>query len=49
MKKYGVDYVYVGDVERAKYKAHPENLNKFSQLGTVVQLFGGSALYKINS
>ncbi len=48
LKKYGVDYVYVSDVEREKYKDHPENLNKFSQLGPVVQQVGSSVLYKIN-
>ncbi|HTC22498.1 MAG TPA: DUF2298 domain-containing protein [bacterium] len=48
LRKYGVDYVYVGDVERDKYKDHPENLNKFSQLGPVVQQIGSSVLYKIN-
>jgi YYY domain-containing protein len=48
LRKYSVDYVYVGDVEREKYKEHPENLNKFSQLGTVVQQVGSSVLYKIN-
>jgi uncharacterized membrane protein len=48
LRKYGVDYVYVGDVEREKYKDHPENLNKFSQLGPVVQQVGSSVLYKIN-
>jgi len=48
LKKYGIDYVYVGDIERQKYKDHPENLNKFSQLGPVAQTFGGSVLYKVN-
>lgn len=48
LKKYGVNYVYVGDAEQAKYKDHPENLGKFAQLGIVAQQFGGSILYKIN-
>jgi YYY domain-containing protein len=48
LRKYGVDYVYVGEVERQKYKAHPENLTKFSQFGSIVFQAGGSALYKIN-
>jgi uncharacterized membrane protein len=48
LNKYGVGYVYVGDAERAKYKDHPENLGKFAQLGSVVQQFGNSVLYKVN-
>ena len=48
LKRYSVDYVYVGDQERGKYKDHPENLGKFAQLGTVVQQFGNSFLYKVN-
>lgn len=48
LKRYRVDYVYVGDVEREKYKDHPENLGKFANLGTVAQQFGNSVLYKIN-
>ncbi|HJT25246.1 MAG TPA: DUF2298 domain-containing protein, partial [bacterium] len=48
LRKYGVDYVYVGDAEREKYKAHLDALGKFSQLGTVAGQFGGSLLYKIN-
>ena len=36
LKKYGVDYVYVGDSERQKYAANAAMLNKFSQLGVVV-------------
>ncbi len=48
LKKYKVDYVYVGDIERQKYKDHPENLGKFSQLGMVAQSFGGSVLYRLN-
>ena len=48
LKRYGVDYVYVGDVERDKYKDHLENLGKFSILGAVAQQFGNSVLYKVN-
>lgn len=48
MRRYGVDYVYVSDIERDKYKDHPENLNKFAQLGTVVFQQGSAVLYKIN-
>jgi len=47
--KYGVDYVYVGDMERDKYKDHLDGLAKFSQLGTPVNTFVNSVLYKINS
>ena len=48
LRRYDVDYVYVGDQERGKYKDHPENLNKFAQLGPVLQQFGNSVLYKVN-
>ncbi|HVZ80967.1 MAG TPA: DUF2298 domain-containing protein [bacterium] len=48
MRRYGVDYVYVSDTERDKYKDHVENLNKFSALGTVVLQQGSAVLYKIN-
>jgi YYY domain-containing protein len=48
MRRYAVDYVYVSDIERDKYKDHPENLGKFSQLGTVVFQQGSAVLYKIN-
>ncbi len=48
LRKYSVDYVYVGDLERQKYKDHPENLGKFAQLGTSVINIGNSVLYKIN-
>ena len=48
LRRYSVDYVYVGDVEREKYKDHPENLGKFTQLGSVAQQFGNSILYKVN-
>ncbi len=48
LKRYSVDYVYVGDLERQKYKDHPENLGKFAQLGTPAFSIGNSVLYKIN-
>ncbi len=48
LKKYSVDYVYVGDLERQKYKDHPENLGKFAQLGLQAVNMGSSVLYKIN-
>ncbi len=48
LKRYAVDYVYVGDIEREKYKDHLEILAKFSNLGTIAQQFGNSVLYKIN-
>jgi len=48
LKKYAVDYVYVGDVERSKYQAHLDSLGKFAQLGPVVWQSGNSFLYKIN-
>jgi len=49
LKKYGVDYVYVGDAERQKYSANAAGLNKFIQLGGVAFQVGNSVLYKINS
>jgi len=49
LKKYGVDYVYVGDSERQKYAVNVGTLNKFIQMGTVVFQVGNSVLYKINS
>lgn len=48
LKKYGVDYVYVGDSERQKYKDHADSLGKFAQLGPVAWQLGSSVLYKIN-
>ena len=49
LKKYGVDYVYVGDSERQKYAANAAGLNKFIQVGIVAFQVGNSVLYKINS
>jgi uncharacterized membrane protein len=48
MRRYGVDYVYVSDIERDKYKDHPENLTKFASMGAVVFQQGSAVLYKIN-
>jgi uncharacterized membrane protein len=48
LRRYGVDYVYIGDVEREKYKDHLENLSKFNQLGMVVQQQGNAVLYQMN-
>jgi uncharacterized membrane protein len=48
LKKYKIDYVYVGDIERQKYKDHPENLGKFGQIGPVAQAYGNSVLYKVS-
>jgi YYY domain-containing protein len=48
LKKYGVDYVYVGDSERQKYAANLGAFDKFNRLGIVVFQVGNSVLYKIN-
>jgi uncharacterized membrane protein len=48
LAKYGVNYVYLGGLEREKYKDHPDGLAKFEQLGTSVNVFGDSVLYKLN-
>jgi len=48
LKKYAVDYLYVGDSERQKYSANVGSFNKFNQLGIVVFQVGNSVLYKIN-
>lgn len=47
LKKYNVQYVYIGDLERQKYL----NINsqKFNELGTIVFTDNNSLLYKINS
>jgi len=46
INKYNVEYIFVGNLEREKYK----NLNeeKFSQLGTQVFREGNTAVYKVN-
>lgn len=49
LKKYGVDYVYVGGLEREKYKSGAAGLEKFAQLGTPVYSQGTSTLYRINN
>ncbi len=43
--KYGIQYVYIGNLERAAYKNLQEQ--KFSELGTAVFRAGNSSLYKI--
>ncbi|MEJ7712107.1 MAG: DUF2298 domain-containing protein [Pyrinomonadaceae bacterium] len=48
LQKYGVDYVYVGKLEREKYKVDAPALGKFTQLGTPVYARGLSTLYRIN-
>lgn len=45
IRMYGVQYVYVGVLERSTYKNLDEN--KFAELGTIVFRSGASALYKI--
>ncbi|MDP2668373.1 MAG: DUF2298 domain-containing protein [bacterium] len=45
IRMYGVQYVYVGVLERSTYKNLDEN--KFTELGTIVFRSGASALYKI--
>jgi YYY domain-containing protein len=46
LEDYSVDYVWVGQLEREKYK----NLNekKFSRIGKVYLKFGNSTLYKVD-
>lgn len=46
IKKYGVSYVYVGDLERTKYPLLQEN--KFLQLGELIYQNEGVKIYKIN-
>jgi uncharacterized membrane protein len=48
LKKYSIDYVYVGNGERQKYAANAANLDKFVQLGAVAFQIGNSILYKVN-
>jgi uncharacterized membrane protein len=47
LKKYRVEYVFVGQLEKDKYK----NLNedKFKTLGKVIFESGGTRIYKLNS
>ncbi|HVM33400.1 MAG TPA: DUF2298 domain-containing protein [bacterium] len=47
LAKYGVTAVYVGGLEREKYKDHLDALGKFVQWGAPVS-FGDSVLYKLN-
>jgi YYY domain-containing protein len=46
IKKYKISYVYVGDLERQKYKALNEN--KFQALGKIVFQSGNTKIYQIN-
>jgi uncharacterized membrane protein len=48
LKKYGVDFIYIGETERQKYAANVANFGKFSQLGGVAWQMGNSVLYKLN-
>ena len=45
IKKYGIRYVYVGNIERGLY---PDYLGKFNMMGEAVYRNEMSALYKIN-
>jgi YYY domain-containing protein len=47
LRRYGVDYVYVGTLERRAYD--PANLTKFAQLGTVVFEQGDVTIYRIST
>ncbi|MEJ7617494.1 MAG: DUF2298 domain-containing protein [Pyrinomonadaceae bacterium] len=49
LRKYGVDYVFVGGLEREKYKNQLQGLGKFAQLGTPVYTQGSASLYRIGS
>jgi len=46
LKKYYVDYVWVGKLEREKYKNLDEE--KFGKIGKAFLKFGGSTLYQVN-
>ena len=48
LTKYGVSYVYVGGLEKQKYKDGLAGLAKFGQLGVAVFSFGDSILYQLN-
>ncbi|HNZ29541.1 MAG TPA: hypothetical protein PKJ42_06065, partial [Candidatus Goldiibacteriota bacterium] len=45
IKKYGIRYVYVGNIERSLY---PDYLGKFNFMGEAVYRNEMSALYRIN-
>lgn len=47
LKRYGVDYVYVGGLERQKYAASG-GLEKFAALGQPVFSQAGAVLYRLN-
>lgn len=46
LKKYTVSYVYIGDMERSKYKNI--DTEKFDKLGKVIYSSGSVKIYKIN-
>ncbi len=46
LKKYKVEYVYIGDLEREKYQ--DINESKFDKLGKIVFKSNSSKLYKLN-
>jgi uncharacterized membrane protein len=47
LRRYGVDYVYVGTLERRAYDA--ASLAKFAALGTVVFEQGDVTIYRIST
>jgi uncharacterized membrane protein len=46
LSKYGVDYVYIGQLERQSYT--PESLAKFDQIGHVVFREGTTTIYEVS-
>jgi uncharacterized membrane protein len=48
IEQYGIEYVYIGDMERTTYFNNLEE-QKFFTLGTMVFESGGSRLFKVNS
>jgi uncharacterized membrane protein len=46
LSKYGVDYVYIGQLERQSYT--PESLAKFDQIGHVVFREGATTIYEVS-
>jgi uncharacterized membrane protein len=47
LQKYKVDYVFVGNMERAKYGNAPGGLEKFVQMGAPVFNYAGATLYRV--
>ena len=45
IKKYRISYIYVGELEREKYKVSE---NKFNKLGKLIYSNGNTQIYKIN-